>query len=256
VDSDWQSVLKPIDEARTVAGGAFQNRRQLDLLNEQYEAMRTLASTLLTLQERGVRRPVDQLAGLAGDAPQAEQAFALVVLQTEAARNLRGNSFACKAAMELPEQLIRLWAWWSVGVSYYSAPHIEPGIWRAARAVCSHQAVCETPPDEGAPFRGIGEFVCFLKSYVERQDPGNSSSPWPEDGDVAHDCSVFEIRNDPAHAVAVLNAGLRRQLFACIDRWICVLEKDARLSLSRRRTLDLFSRLPLPDELQAGKETG
>jgi hypothetical protein len=256
VDSDWQSVVKPIDEARAVAGRAFQNRRQLDLLNEQYEAVRTLASTLLTLQERGVRRPVDHLAGLAGDAPQVEKAFTLVVLQVEAARGIRGNSFACKAAMELPEQLIRLWAWWSVGVNYYFAPHIEPGIWQTVRARCGGHAVGETPPDEGTPFRGIAEFVCFLKSYVDRQQSGSSSSPWSDDGDVARDCSVFHIRNDPAHAVAVLNAGLRRQLFACIDRWICVLEKETRLALSRRRALDLFSPLPLPDALQADQESG
>jgi hypothetical protein len=256
VDSDWQSVLKSIVEARSVAAGAFENRRQLDLLNEQYEAMYTLASTMLALQERGVRRPVDHLAGLEGAELRVEQAFSLVVLQAEAARSLRGNSFACKAAMELPEQLIRVWAWWSVGVNYYSAPQIEHSIWNAAREDGHRQTVRELPPDEGTEFRGNCEFVCFLKSHIERQTPGNLSSPWPKEGDVARDCSVFQIRNDPAHAVAVLNAGLRRQLFACIDRWIEIIEKDTRYGLSRQRTLDLFSRLPLPDELLDAQEMG
>ena len=253
VDSDWQGVLKPIEEARAVAGEAFQNRRRLELLNEQYEAMSTLASTLLALRDCGVRRAVDHLAGLAGDARQREKAFMLVVLQAEAARSLRGNSFACKAAMELPEQLIRLWAWWCLGVSYYSAPHIEPDVWHAARSLCDNQVVGETPPAEGTPFRGIAEFVCFLKTYFDRRQPGATSSPWPSDGDVDRDCSVFLIRNDPAHAVTVLNAGLRRQLFACIDRWIYALEKDTRLGLSKGRTLELFSRLPLPDEVQSNQ---
>ncbi|MEI6065145.1 MAG: hypothetical protein WCQ26_11175 [Pseudanabaena sp. ELA748] len=253
VDSDWKGVLMPIEEARTVAGKVFQDRRRLELLKEQYDAMSTLASTLLALLKDGVRRAVDHLAGLTGDVPQRDKAFMLVVLQVEAARGLRGNSFACKAAMELPEQLIRLWAWWCLDVSYYSAPHIEHDLWHAARAICDNQVVGDAPPAEGTPFRGIAEFECFLKSFFEKQQPCETSSPWPDDGDLARDCSVFQIRNDPAHAVSVLNAGLRGQLFICIDRWVCVLEKDSRLGLSKGRALDLFSRLPLPDDAPSGE---
>ena len=63
----------------------------------------------------------------------ARVALLLVLCSVEAGRALTGNASAIRAVLPLPEQIYRLWAFWRLGINFYSAAETPPGIWKILR---------------------------------------------------------------------------------------------------------------------------
>lgn len=244
IDSDWRGLLRMLGTAREEIVQCVAPREQVHL-KRRYKQLADLARAIAEATRDNPQRPFYALAGLDGTAPDLKTAFALLTLQVENGRSIPGNSSACKAVLDLPEQMISAWALWVLDIKYNDVPHGYEETWRMAREYWPQERGELVIPPEGKAFGSMSVFIYFLYAYCQcHQTEGQSSAPWENLQDVERDIAVFDVRNDLAHAVTCLKTKRRTQFFHLMDRWLDMLEADVKkVALSRTGVQEIIAPL-------------
>src|SRR5262249_6595359 len=134
VDTDWLALRTNIAAARSLLDDAVSDASDRDLLIDRYDELGRIASVATCAQRAGQARLVDALAGLKGGEPDRKTAALLVLLELEAGRCTPGRAAACARIMALPEQIFRVWAFWTLDLNFYSAPPSDDPAWAEVTA--------------------------------------------------------------------------------------------------------------------------
>lgn len=167
-------------------------------------------------------RVVDILAGLAGPEYRNDRA-ALLLLQTrlETARAMAGDTAAVAYALPLPEQVLRVWAFWAVGVNDYAAPAHDDPAWDVVRANWPLQKGPPTLPQPGGEFGSLHLLAAFaLARWLALADP-KPDAPEPDFRSFFSGLDRHSpARNSEAHSVCGPSRKRRDDYFRLIDRWL------------------------------------
>jgi len=245
IDTNWSSLRMRVREARQALDAARDKIEMAAEIESRYEELDQIANSILSASKDGNRRVVDALAGCVepGEAKDPNTALLLLLLRLEAGKAVSGDASACHAVMALPEQIFRVWAAWSLKLSYYTVPEGHTGIWEDVGRAWPTGEFVRPPP--GGSFNSFQAFAYFALAMALRSPPEHRAAlPEPSLKALNKALSILEVRRDSAHALATSNARLRQQLFGLIDRWF-----DALLALSSTR-----GRPVLRDELRAHVE--
>jgi hypothetical protein len=247
VDCDWRGVIRNVEAAVETLPQAVSDGPLKKILTARYEDLQAFANSVCQGLQGGECRVVDALAGLrAGRRIDAKTVFTLLVLHAESGRRIRGNSAACKFVLEMPEQLVRIWAFWKLEINYYRAPIADEEVISYAKGKWPEDVLKVGFSAEGEPFRGAAVFARYL-FVVQELGRMVGAAPWADGEAFERDLAVMRQRNDPAHAVSLMNAAMRKKMFAFIDRWIEKIEVECdQVCISRRQALEQFEPLPLP----------
>ncbi len=155
----------------------------------------------------------------------------MVVFQCEAGRVISGNTSACKAVIELPEQIIRLWGYWKYGINYYNFPENGSEIWANMLKKNPPRLTGEKIPEPGNAFPSLYAFCYYICALEDLEKIADLT--WITQKDIDQELSMLEMRNDISHATIVVNAKARKKLFNFVDTWINRLEHDCMEKIGR-----------------------
>lgn len=233
LDTDWMKVAEKVKDAFGALDNLLPEGLLRETLRQRYEEVARLAGSVLRLQKAKVTRVVDTLAGLRGSPNDMNAAFTLLVLQYDAGAAIPGNTMACKAVLELPEQVLRCWAYWKHAVNFYAAPEISDDDASRIRALWPERLGQPILPKKGTPFSSVLAFSYYLQAIAE-------PPPWSDVPSLERSLSVFDLRNDPAHAVSVMDARCRAKLFNFVEEWLNRIEDECKavtVSISAARSI-------------------
>jgi hypothetical protein len=230
-DTDCRALRRSLREAQDlVREGGFLDPSERQRLESRYQDLARFADALggcARVQGPLQQRVVDILAGLAGPgAPHNPQAAALLLWSKgEASQAIAGHASACQAALSLPEQTFRVWAFWRLGLDYYHAPDGAEEVWQAAGREWGGNDGPLRRAQAGQEFPSFAAFAYFaLAAWHLGGKPGNA--PAGTFGQLKSDLSFHElVRNGKAHALSLTTARQREKYFDLIDRWLrCAVE--------------------------------
>jgi hypothetical protein len=225
-DTHWRALRDSVREAQRFLerhGGALE-ARQRTRLQDRYDELGRLADRLAAAAN--VRGPyqgrlVDILAGLAGPATGSPRDAALLLwAKYETTRAIEGPSEACLEALYLPEQILRVWAFWRVGLNYYEAPQGVADVWDDVERSWRREVEGETGSfrrgEPGKNFPSFQSFACFALAYQRLRQHQDADFT-----DLESDLSFYEqVRNPKAHAWAATPEKHRPKYFDLIRRWL------------------------------------
>lgn len=232
-DTEWTTLMRAIVEARTELPKVLNKKEDefhRELIFERYREIEKLAIIASKACNEGVRY-LDCIGGLRGDEAKRDSAFALAVFQCESGRSIRGNSAACKAVIELPEQIMRLWGFWKYDINYYSYSDTNPEIWAKVQEVWPSNLLQPTTPSKGQKFSSLYLFCYYL--YALELCTNIKVPTWQTQENIQQELSMLDTRNDISHATVHINAKTRKKLFDFIDTWLDRLERDCMGSTNR-----------------------
>lgn len=240
VDTEWRHVTRAISDARRFLPDVVREERLRSLMEDRYDEIEGLAKVTSTACEGEGVRFLDRIGGLLGAPEDRKTAFTLVVFQLQSASGIRGNTAACRAVMELPEQIIRLWGFWKHKVNYYKAPTLDP---------TTLTTVLEIWPDRQSPPRLVlaGQLFpslylfCYCLYALDLKATGGTT--WPTANDIERELSILNTRNDIAHATVHMGAKTRTKVFDFIETWLSRLERDCMGSTTRESVMSVVSPL-------------
>lgn len=250
-DTDWRAVLRDVTTAQKIANrrGTASNRAFLISRLAEIEEM---AKILVQAQGSNELRLVDALCGLRGNSsPYPKVAVTLILLKHESCSAIPGNASACQAALFLPEQIFRVWAYWKLGVNYYATPDQSDVIWNDASA---HWRADRRGPLTrsalGEPFPSLLSFAFFvLAKWLRGGNDDKNNAPIADFDELESTFGLYEqLRNPKAHSYCYTTAQQRRKFFAIIDKWLECLLSACPESVTRREVLGLIEPLPLLDK--------
>jgi len=249
VDADWRTVNSAIRDAREWLVSARVSQRDKQRIGDRLTAIDELASSMSKASDLDSRRIVDVLAGLSGkvDATDHKMALILLLLQFESAQAARGHSDAILRSLSMAEQVLRVWAWWQLGLNYYHTPTGHESTWsRASDEWRSQRGGDLTPSNPGEQFPGIASFAYFaVAKFIECGTSASGPVPAATFDELQEQMFVFDWRNDAAHAVAIFDAKNRRKFLAVVDRWLeslCACLPNG--SVARQGLLSVIEPLP------------
>lgn len=244
---EWKRCRKTISDARsTVQQSGWLDPSGRRLLLDRYASLERVCHRVAKILEADAQRPVDAAVGLGGRGAEIADplvALQLIEMRLRGARKLRANTLAVHAALPLPEQIFRMWAFYALEIDYYRAPSIEDDVWSQV------EALAQTPlgrPASGQTFKSFSSFLRYC--FVIQQKRPDVVPLVDKPVELDRLCSLMDARNDKAHAVSTTAPTFRRDLFERIDQWLDAVGRligdggNARDTVSR----DL-ERLPVPD---------
>jgi hypothetical protein len=226
-DTNWKALSKAVRMARQflTANGNSLDPGKCSKLENRYDELEKFANLLTSAA--AVRGPfqglgVDILAGLSGpnNCSPRHAAFLLWV-KYEASRNIKGPSEACQVALNLPEQIFRIWAFWRLGLNYYEAPSDVDEIWdlveQSWKPASATRSNALRRAEPGTKFPTFQAFACFALQYQQTRHVQQES----DFADLHQDLSFYEqVRNPKAHGWAATPEKHRRKYFDLIRRWL------------------------------------
>jgi hypothetical protein len=253
-DSDWEAVLRCVQDARQLLLRVHLDQLEREMIECRYDELDAVARSVCSAKAGGQSRIVDRLGGLAvgGCAPSPRTALLLVLCGVEAGRALTGNASAIRAVLPLPEQIYRLWAFWQLGLNYYEAQETRDEIWEIVCREWPHGALTRPTPRQA-----FSSFELF--SYYAMATAGDRElrgSPEPSWKSLRQSLSLLEIRRDVAHAVVTNDPKRRAAYFELIDRWLSALIVACPEPVSRDQLLAVIEPILLPSAKSEGGGAG
>ena len=216
-------------------------------LSERLERIERIGSNIVALQKKGEKRVVDALAGLRQSSHRCDETAAFLLLcKFETCNAISGHAAACQASLALPEQLLRVWAFWALGINYYSTPESAETIWEAAEAEWPSQLGALRRSAYKEQFPSLVAFGYFV--LASARDKGMTGDELPVEGFPKLQ-SVFtsyeQLRNPQAHSYCFTNRKEREEFFLVADRWLNCVLSVCPAKTTRNDLLDLIEPLPL-----------
>ena len=246
LDIDWERLRRAIRSARDAIRGETAIDG-VDLLTGRYAEIEEMADTIVAAQKIGPRI-VDTLAGLGRSSGDPKSAALLIVLWLDNCRSITSNSLALSAALPLPEQIFRIWAFWMMGINYDEAPVGEQvaATWDAAKDVWPPKYGELQPPSTGKGFDSFRAFAYFSLAHARRLGLDATALPEPDFQSLEDSLSFHSgVRNPGAHSLSLVGRRSLERYFALIERWLAALFCCP--CLEKTCSQDLMLRLePLP----------
>lgn len=233
VDTEWGSLIGAIAEARIVLSKVIKEEEELfrEIIYERYNDLEKLAKCVNKANKSGVRY-LDQLGGLYSEQPDRDLSFTLAVFQFESGRSIPGNTAACKAVIELPEQIIRLWGFWKYGINYYSFPDNGSKVWaKMVDLLSTRLSPINGMPTHGRKFPSFRIYYYYL--FALEQCMNVDFPTWQTKNILDEELSMLDMRNDIVHATVYINKKNRKKLYDFIDVWLTRLERDCMGTIDR-----------------------
>ncbi|MAD79243.1 MAG: hypothetical protein CMJ50_00150, partial [Planctomycetaceae bacterium] len=209
------------------------------------------AESLTNIERGDDIRLVDALCGLRSTAKcYARAAAILLLLKHESCSAIPGHASACQAALYLPEQIFRVWAFWCLGINYYKAPENAEKIWSDAelRWPVERRGTL-VRATAGKSFPSLLAFAYFALAKLLRDQPHDvSKSPFPDFPSLERAFSQYErLRSPKAHSYCCTSAKDRKVFFALIDEWLDCLLSVCPETVTRSELLGMIEPLPIVD---------
>ncbi len=243
IDAEWKSLKDALCAAEQHLEEFGLSQKDVQRLKQKYGELRQISETVAGSLGRGSTRVVDQLS--VGDSKERQAALAILVLQYEDAKSSRGNSESISKAVAMPEQLLRVWAGWHLGIDYSKVPEDNSEAWELAKSqwkLIRGDELLVPAPGEKFPGFAVFAFFCVSKQSLEE-----GRNPLIEDFEELNTIQfAFDLRNAPAHATTMFNGKSRRKYLDLIERWLvrlCEGYPDGRLTY--REVLSWVALLPL-----------
>lgn len=230
IDTDWRKLATAVEEALVLVRQHAKKLEEPELLIERHEALLQIARTIAGL-ERGQTRLVDALASAAlgsGGRPAAQAALLLLELQVRNAECKVGDSEAFMLMLPLPEQIVRVWALWGLGLDFNEVPTQADAVWDEVATGLQFKDGVRAPVP-GERFENNYQFAHFALAYARMKTV--PSVPLLEESTAKLDASLKALnqRNDGAHALSRFNRNQRQNFFEMTRRWLTVLESSSRV---------------------------
>ena len=224
LDIDWEWLRRAIRSARdTVRGETAID--DVDRLIGRYTEIEELANTIVAAQKHGPRI-VDTLAGLGRSSGDPESAALLIVLWLDNCRSITSNSLALSAALPLPEQIFRIWAFWMAGISYDQAPGGDEvaAVWDDAKGAWPQKYGVLQPISGGKGFDSFHSFAYFSLASAHRLGLHETALPEADFRSLEDSLSFHSgVRNPGAHSLSLVGRRSIERYFALIERWLAAL---------------------------------
>jgi len=246
-DSDWSGVVLATTRARKMLADTAAFQKIVPFLSPRLERIERIGEKIVALQKKNEKRIVDALAGLRDTESRCEETAAFLLLcKFETCNAISGHAAACQAALALPEQLLRVWAFWKLGINYYSTPANAEGIWTSAESEWPSQMGALRRSKSEEPFPSLVAFGYFaLAAAREQKLPADQL---PVEG-FSEFRSVFtsyeQLRNPQAHSYCFTSRKEREQFFLLADRWLNCVLSACPAQTTRNDLLELIEPLPL-----------
>ena len=169
--------------------------------------------------------------------------------QVEIARALPGATNSCLAALALPEQIFRVWAFHQLGLNYYKAPSRDE-IWTEAEKHWPATYGTLKRAEAGREFPSVIAFAYFAQAQCMLRRTSDSPSPFEEDySKLQSGLSQWDqVRTAPAHALVVTTKEEKDRYFRLIDRWLDRALATCCPGETREGLLAVWDPLPLVDD--------
>jgi hypothetical protein len=233
-DTDWGATREAVRSARRLLSELGQSVAEDDRaeLDRRYDRLEQLSAQVL--EAAGVQGPlgarfIDVLAGLVEGGPShPETAAMLLVVKGEAIQNIDGDETACVAALPLPEQIFRIWAFWHLKLNYYRAPAGRSDVWEEVTKRWPREMGEPRQAEPGQRFDSLPVFAHFAYALLRLDGSGaGASAPEPDGKALQSALSLYDsVRTGRAHSLCLPSRRQREKYFALIDRWL-----DALLSV-------------------------
>jgi hypothetical protein len=225
-DSDWAGVILAAKRARATFAETAAFQRVGPFLASRLERIETVGERIVALQKRNEKRVVDALSGMKDDESRCEEsAVFLLLCKFKTCNAISGHAKACQASLALPEQLLRVWAFWGLGVNYYSAPANADAIWEAAASEWPSTMERLRRSEPSKPFSSFVAFGYFLLALARERGMCADKLPVKDFAELQSVFSSYEqLRNPQAHSYCFTTRKERERFFTLADRWLnCVL---------------------------------
>jgi len=247
-DTNWDELKRSLADAKHVLATHSSSVRSPERVQHRYDELESVANSISDA-EKVSNRFVDVLAGLVHGTDVSvdrKAACLLLLLQYEIGKTNPGNSVACQLILPLPEQVLRIWAFWALGINYYSAPSNLAHIWDKADTHWPHHGSLRRP-EEGKEFPSFEAFAYFAQALFLTNKSEYHSLVFEADFEALARCigTYQSVRMGHAHAMCVCNRKVRRKYFELVDRWLGFLIAACPDRVSRAELLSLVEPLPV-----------
>ncbi len=238
--SDWTSLNIALIQAEKTLKGLKLKPAVVEELREAYGPFRSFTSDLVAAAKIATQehddRIVDVLVGLLGKAKGSpESLICLLEMMFREAKQMPGHGVAVCGALPLPEQLFRIWAFWTVNTNYYSYSHsadASDDAWERANDEwnrgSSEKRVLDQPHD-GEDFKTFRSFAYYCMALAI-DDPNLSGDVIVEGGfdDLRRRLGFLASCRDPrAHAICSTRDQTRETFFEVSDKWFQAVRQSA-----------------------------
>lgn len=246
-DTEWPRVVDAVRKARLTIEAGGVSEMFSAAIGPRLQKIERIATNIVAIQKRNERRIVDALAGLRGCEMRCDESAAFLLLSKyEASCRISGSAAACQASLALPEQLLRVWAFWAMQINFYQTPVDAEAIWRVAEAEWQGADDPLRRSSAGAPFGSLVAFGYFVLAAAMVK--GISTAVLPVQ-DFAELKSIFtryeQLRNPQAHAYCFTSRKEREQFFVVAGRWLESVLAVCPAKIGRTELMDLVAPLPL-----------
>lgn len=250
LDTDWSGLLKALGDAQRWLG----QHAEIDETGELHRRHVELSQLARTIQAVSDSRVIDHLTAARVDGgvdlDRVRAALFLLTLHLDGACKRHGVAGALRDALALPEQLLRVWARWQLGLDYYCAPALAPALVEAVTQAWNNPNSPLKLPGEGECFPSLWSFALCVGVLVEMHGHG-ARAPEATAQDMAKTLQFLAARNDPAHALATAKRSLRDKYFELCDRWLTAVFAAAQQKVgdvTRGDLLRILQPLPLMED--------
>ncbi|MDC0721689.1 hypothetical protein [Nannocystis bainbridge] len=249
LDTDWPALLKAIGEAQRW----LDRNAEVDetgQLRRRYADLSQIARTIHGISDvRIVDRLGEPVADDGFDHDRVRAALFLLTLHFDGANRRRGPAGALRDGLALPEQLLRVWARWQLGLDYYRAPVLDPAIVAALTQVWDKPDSPLKLPTVGESFPSLWSFALYAGALLDARALGERA-PERSAQELMKSLQFLVARNDPAHALATAKRALRDRYLELCDRWLTAVFAVAPAvgDLTRGELLRILLPLPLLED--------
>lgn len=216
LDTDWRQVRSLLSDAMALLSESSSgiSRVSIGQIEECQKRLLRISAPIADAASGSTRRIVDALSDKS-----PRSAFWIVMLEKMRANSLVGNSSATLAALALPEQVYRLWAYWHLELDYDVQPQDEAA-WERVRELWPSVEVVPVP---GRKFPSFEVFAWFSFVVSQRLGIGETAAIESTPEALKRSLSLLQIRRDQAHSLARCSDRDRRELFSLVERWMAAL---------------------------------
>ena len=246
-DTDWKGVARAANDALATLKCHELLPNDSSYLSDRLQWIYEFTMKIVALQKGNEKRVVDALAGMFPAIDRDEQSAALLMLlKSESCKAMSGHAAACQSALFLPEQLLRVWAFWQLGVSYYSTPDDAESTWAVVESEWPSQFGSLRRSDPGKQFPSLLSFGYFVLARANLGGDNNICFPVDDYSELQKVFSRYEqLRNPKSHSYCITTRKEREQFFELVDRWLDCVIASSRAIHSRNELLGAIEPLPL-----------
>lgn len=251
-DISWHSVLRETNEAMQMLDRHSARVRDASLLRSRLDELNVLAQDLAAAGSSNDERIVDILCGIRPEkTTNPRAALVLLIAKYQRGNCISGNASSCQEVLAMPEQVFRVWVYWSLGINYYYAPSDLDEAWEDAVRNWPPQHRPLVPSAPGKQFSSLKAFAYLACAEWRRRDGGGTASHCLLDFRELE--SLFKklenIRNPSSHSYARIDRKSRRWFFGLLDAWLDNAVANCPESCLRDELASVVEPLPVVERL-------